>query len=80
LDSVLLKSGRYGGCYEVERHAVSTSTNRWPERILQHEVRYTGDEKFKVITTSKSSGVAGVMHGLIVEVPGPKIRQNYSSA
>jgi len=34
------------------------STGRWSELRAEHEVRYTGDVRFWVITISKISGVA----------------------
>jgi hypothetical protein len=39
------------------------STGRWSELSAEHEVTYTGDERFWVITMSKTSAAAG---GLLV--------------
>ena len=41
-------------------------TGRCPELSAEHEVRYTGIERFLVSTTPKTSGIAGVLHGLVV--------------
>jgi len=46
----------------------------------EHEVRYTGNERFLVITMSRASGVTKVLYGLVVGESGPKIRQEFSSA
>ena len=40
----------------------------------------TGNERFLVITISKTSGVAGGLYELVVGKFGPKIRQEFSSA
>jgi len=74
---VSLKSGRSGGCWKDERHEVSMSTGRWSELSAEHEVRYTRDARFLVITMSKT--LYG-LYGLVVGVSGPKIRQEFSSA
>jgi hypothetical protein len=55
-------------------------TGKWSELSAEHEVRYIGEERFLVITMSKTSGVAEGLYGLVVGVSGPKIRQEYSSA
>jgi len=49
------------------------STRRWSELSVEHEVRYTGEVRFLVITMSKKSGVARGLYGLVVEVSGPNI-------
>ena len=59
---------------------MSMRTGRWSERSAEHEVRYTGNERFLVITMSKTSGVAEGLYGLVVGESGPKIRQEFSSA
>ena len=59
---------------------MSMSTRRWSELSAEHEVRYTGDDSFLVITMSKTSGVAEGLYGLVVVVSSPKIRQEFSSA
>jgi len=59
---------------------VSMSNGRWSELSAEHEVRYTGDVRFLVITMSKTSGVAKGLYGLVVGVSGPKIRQEFPSA
>jgi len=53
------------------------STGRWSDLSAEHEVRYTGDVSFLVITMSKTSGVAKGLYGLVVGVSGPKIRQEF---
>jgi hypothetical protein len=53
-----LKSGRSGDCWKDERHVVSMSTGRWSKFSAEHDVRYTGDVSFLVITMFKTSGVA----------------------
>ena len=58
---------------------VPMSTGRWSESA-EHEVRYTGEVRFLVITMSKTSGVAKGLYGLVVEVSGPKIIQDFPSA
>ena len=73
--SVRLNSGQSGGCRMDERHAVAISTGRWSECSAEHEVKYKGDESFLVITMPKTSGVAKGMYVLMVELAGPKIRQ-----
>jgi hypothetical protein len=55
------------------------STGRWSELSAEHEVRYTGDVSFLVITMSKTSGVAGGLYGLVVGKFGPRMRQEFSS-
>ena len=52
------------------------STGRWSQLSAEHEVRYTGDVRFLVITISKTSGVAKGLYGLVVGVTGPKIRSS----
>ena len=56
------------------------STGRWSELSAEHEVKYTGDESFLVITMSKESEVAKGLHELVVGVSVPKIRQVFPSA
>ena len=56
------------------------STGTWSELSSEHEVRYTGDVRFLVITMSKTSEVAKGFYGLLVGVSGPKIRQEFLSA
>jgi len=57
---------------------VSKSTRRWPELSAPHEDRYTGNERFLIITTSKTSGVDEVLCGLMVRVSRAMIRQQFS--
>jgi hypothetical protein len=56
------------------------STGRWFELGTEHEVRYTGNGRSFVTAMSKTSGVVEGLHGLVVGVSGPKIRQEFSSA
>ena len=56
------------------------STGSWSELRAEHEVRYTGVERFLVITMSKTSGVAEGLYGLVVGTSGLKIRQEFASA
>jgi hypothetical protein len=44
------------------------STGRWSELSAEHEVKYTGDVKFLVITMSKTSEVVKGLYGLVVGV------------
>ena len=53
---------------------MSMSTGRWSELSAQHEVRYTGVERFFVIKMSKTLWVAEGLYGLVVWVSIPKIR------
>jgi len=46
------------------------STGRWSELSAEHEVKYTGDVRFLVITMSKTSGVAKWLYELVVGVCG----------
>jgi hypothetical protein len=59
---------------------VSVGTGRLSELSAEHEVRYTGDVRFLVITVSKTSGVAKGLYGLVFGVSGPRIRQEFPSA
>jgi len=59
---------------------VSMRTGRWSELSAEHEVRYTGNESFLVITLSRTSGVTKGLYGLVVGESGPKIRQEFPSA
>ena len=63
-----------------ERHAVSMRTGRWSELSEEHEVRCTGNDRFVVITISRTSGVTDVLYDLVVGEFRPKIRQEFSSA
>jgi len=56
------------------------STGRWSELSAEHEVRYTWNGRSFVTAMSKTSRVAEGLYGLVVGVPGPKIRQEFSSA
>jgi len=47
-------------------HPVSMRTGWWSELSARHEVRYTGNERFLVITMPKTSGVAEWLYGLVV--------------
>jgi hypothetical protein len=58
-----------------ERHSLSIRTGRWSELSAEDEVRYTGNERLRVNTMSKASGVTVGLYGLVVGVFGPKIRQ-----
>jgi len=53
---------------------------RWSELSVGHKVRYIGNERFLVITMSKTSGLADKFYGLVVSESDPKIRQEFSSA
>jgi len=55
-------------------------TGRWSELSAEHEVRYTRNEMFLVITMSRTSGVTEGLYGLVVGESGPKSRQEFSSA
>jgi len=55
-------------------------TVRWSEFSAGHEVRYTGIERFLVITTYRILGVTEWLYGLVVGESGPKTRQEFSSA
>ena len=59
---------------------MSMRTERWFELSAEHEVRYTGNERFLVNMMSKTSGVAEGLYGLVVGESRPKIRQEFSSA
>jgi hypothetical protein len=48
-------------------------TGRWFELSAEHEVRYTGIERFLVITMSRTSGITEGFYGLVVGDSGPKI-------
>jgi len=48
-------------------------TGRRSELSAEHEVRYTGNERFLIITMSQTSGVAEGLYGLVVGESGPKI-------
>ena len=56
---------KIGGLRKDERHEVSIRTGRWYELSAEHEVRYTGNESFLVMTMSKTSGVAEGLYGLV---------------
>jgi hypothetical protein len=56
------------------------STERWSEHSAEHEIRYTGNRRSFVKAMSKIPGVAEGLYGLVVGVPGPKIRQEFPSA
>jgi len=45
---------------------VSMRTGRWSELGAEHDVTYTGNESFFVITMSRSSGVIKGLYGLMV--------------
>jgi len=49
------------------------NTGRWSELRAEHEVRYTGVERFLVITMSKTTRVAEGFNRLVVGAFGPKI-------
>ena len=55
-------------------------TGRWSELSAENEVRNTGNERFLVITKSRTSGVSKRMYGLVVGESAPKIRQEFPSA
>jgi hypothetical protein len=55
-------------------------TGTWSELSAEHEVRYTGDVTFLVITMSKTSGVVKGLYGSVVGVSGSKIRKEFPSA
>jgi len=54
------------------------STGSWFELSAEKEVRYTGNERFLVITMFKKSGVGEELHGLVVGLYGTKLRQEDS--
>jgi hypothetical protein len=49
-------------------------SGRWSEVNAEHEIRYTGDERFCVIMMSKTAGVAERLYRLVVRVSGSNIR------
>jgi len=53
---------------------VSVRTGRWSELSAEHEVRYNGNERFLVITMSRTSGETEGLYGLVVVEYSPKIR------
>jgi len=55
-------------------------TGRWSELSAEHEVRYTGNERFLVITMARTWGVTNALNGLVVGESGPKIRLVFPSA
>jgi hypothetical protein len=55
-------------------------TGRWPELSAEHDVRYTGNERFLVIAMSRTSVETEELYGLVVGESSPKIRQEFSSA
>ena len=59
---------------------MSIGTGRWYELRAEHEVRYTGNESFLVITMSRTSGLSKGLYGLVVGDSGSKIRQKVPSA
>ena len=59
---------------------MSMRTGRAPKISAEHEIRYNGNERFLVITMSRTLGVTEGLHGLVVVESGPKIRQEFSSA
>ena len=77
--SVRLKSGPSGGLRKYERHEVSIRTGRCSELSAEHEVRYTENERFLVITMSRTSGVTKRLYGLVVAKSGSKNRQEFPS-
>jgi hypothetical protein len=59
---------------------LSMSTGRWSQLSAEHEIRYTREVRFLVITMSKTLEVAKGFYGLVVGVSSPKIRQEFPSA
>ena len=59
---------------------MSMRTRRWSKLSVEHEVRYTGNERFLVIIMSRTSGVTKGLYVLAVGESSPKIRQEFSSA
>ena len=59
---------------------MSMRTGKWSELSAEHEVRYTRNERFLVITMYRTSGVTKGLYGLVVGESGPKIRQEFLSA
>jgi hypothetical protein len=57
---------------------MSMSTGSWCELSANNEVRYTGIERFLVITMIKTLGEEE-LHGLAVGLSGTKFRQEFSS-
>jgi hypothetical protein len=55
------------------------STGRLSELSVENEVRFTGNGMFFVTTISKITGGVVGFYDLMVGVPGPKIRQEFSS-
>jgi len=55
-------------------------TGRWSGFSAEHEVRYTGKERFLVIMMSRTSGITERLYGLVAGESGPKIRQEFASA
>jgi len=50
------------------------------EVSAEHEVTYTGNVRFLVITMSGTTGVIEGLYRLVVGVSDPKIRQKFSLA
>ena len=59
---------------------MSIRKGKWSELSAEHEVTYTGNERFLVMTMSKTAGVADGLYGLVVGEFGPTIRHEFSSA
>jgi len=59
---------------------VPKTTGRWSELSAEHEVGFTGDERFLVNTMSRPSRVEDGVYGFVVGESGPEIRQELSWA
>jgi len=59
---------------------VSMIIGRWSEISADYIFRYAGNERFLVVTISRTSGVTKGLYVLVVGVSGPKIRHEFSSA
>jgi hypothetical protein len=53
-------------------------TGRWLDLSTEQEFSYTGNERFLVITMSRTSGVTDGLYGFVGGESGPKIRQEFS--
>jgi len=55
-------------------------TGWWTELSAEHEVRYTGMERFLIITMSRASGVTEGLCGFVVGESVSGMIQEFSSA
>jgi hypothetical protein len=59
---------------------MSMITGKCPRFSAQHEVTYTGNVRFLVMTMSETSKVTEGLCGLVVGVSGAKVKQEFSTA